>query len=83
MPKNLAGKRRDLTKGQPPYEIWTSPRGDWKFLVVKKNQADDDKPFAIWNVACITPHETDLYGHDTYVSDIKGSMRLVWVDPVW
>ena len=79
--KNLAGKRRDLNKGQAPYEIWAA--GSWVFFVVKKNQVDDNKPFAIWNVACITPHERDLYGHDTYVADVKGSMRLVWIDPVY
>jgi hypothetical protein len=80
--KNLAGKRRNLNKGEAPYEVWTGP-GGWTFFVVKKNQADDDKPYAIWNVACITPHERDLYGHDTYVSDVKDSMRLVWLDPAY
>lgn len=82
MAKNPAGKRRDLSKGQPPYEVWTAP-GGWTFLIVKKNQADDNKPYATWNVACITPHERDLVGHDTYVSEIKGNMRLVWRDPVY
>ena len=79
--KNLAGKSRKLTQGQPPYEIWDS--NGWTFLVLKKNQADDNKPYAIWNVACVTPHETNLYGSDTYVADVKNSMRLVWRDPAY
>jgi len=79
--KNLAGKSRKLSKGEAPYEVWL--RGAWRFLVIKKNQVDDDKPYAIWNVGCVTPMERDMAGHDTYVSDIKGSMNLVWRDPIY
>jgi hypothetical protein len=85
MAKNLAAKRRNLTKGEAPYEVWTGP-GNWTFLVVKKNQAPDKEasnPYAIWNVACATPHETDLYGHDTYASEVKAHMELAWIDPTY
>jgi hypothetical protein len=75
--KNLAGKSREI--GTAPYEVWAL--GDWTWHVLKKYQAQDDKPFARW--FC------DVYGFaheagDTYVDDIKGAgARLVWIDPAY
>ena len=83
--KNPASKRRHLNQDQPPYEIWIDSSG-WAYLVVKKNQAPDKEaanPYAIWNVACVTPHERDLYGHDAYAVEIKRGSELVWIDPAY
>jgi len=77
--KNLALKeRKNYVKGEAPYEVWSD--GDWSWLVLKKWQADDDKPYARW--FCRVFGYSDDMG-DTYVADIKSQARLVWRDPIY
>lgn len=81
MAKNLALKQRPY-KGGIPYETWVA--GSWTWHVLKKWQADDDKPGARWFCQVITPftsEDGDL--GDVYVSDIKSHARLVWRDPAY
>jgi hypothetical protein len=80
MPKNLAGKSRRI--GEAPYEVWstsaTPKPGAWYHHVLKKNQANDAKPYAIWFCDVYGPfHEAG----DVYVSEVKGAGWLVWRDP--
>ena len=74
-PKNPFAKLRPL---ENPYEVWKSPDGTWEYRILKKNQIDDDKPFASCFVAGKTPATfgTWEYG-DMYVKDIKESMIKV------
>jgi hypothetical protein len=72
--KNLCAKTR---KPDQPYEVWQSFDGTWKWLVLKKWQADDDKPYARWFCKVITPIVPDGEMGDVYVSDIKSSARRV------
>jgi hypothetical protein len=84
--KNLCGKTRPQSD---PYEIWQSPDGTWTWLVLKKWQADDDKPYARWFCAVYTPMTYGSYDlatktakgscdlGDTYVADIKRYARKV------
>jgi len=76
-PKNLCGKMRGK---DDPYEVWKSRDGSWEWRVLKKWQADDDKPYARWFCAVKSPFtqgEWDM--GDTYVADIK--RHAVKVDP--
>ena len=73
---NLCAKMRVPSK---PYEIWQSPDGSWTWKVLKKWQADDNKPYARWMCAVYTPMTApgcDM--GDVYVSEIKSQARLVW-----
>lgn len=71
--KNLMGKTRPL---ENPYEVWKSH--GFEFRVLKKYQADDDKPFARWFCATMSPY---TYGSwewgDAYASEIMNSAVLV------
>ena len=68
--KNLCGKTRDLNK---PYEIWSNAQG-WEWRVLKKYQADDNKPYARWFCAVKSPFTYGEYEYgDVYVSEIKES----------
>lgn len=73
MSKNLCGKTVDKDHA---YEVWAA--GDWTWYVLKKWQADDDKPYARWFCLVITPM-TGSSGDmgDCYVSDIKRVARRV------
>lgn len=66
--KNKCAKTRPA---DDPYEVWQY--GDWTWYVLKKWQADDDKPYARWFCKVVTPM-TGPSGDlgDVYVSDIKG-----------
>ena len=57
-----------------PYEVWVS--GDWTWNVLKKWQADDNKPYARWFCHVVTPM-TGPSGDlgDVYVQDIKRNAR--------
>ena len=81
--KNLANKTRRPANGERPYEIWNA--GTWTYVVLKKNQAPDKEaanPYAIWNVGCVTPYErSPEVGRDTYATEVKAEMRMVWIDP--
>lgn len=65
--KNLCFKIRPADK---PYEVWAA--GGWTWYVLKKWQADDDKPFARWFCRVVTPWSGPAgdFG-DVYVVDVK------------
>jgi hypothetical protein len=75
--KNTCNKER---KKDRPYEIWTSFDGSWKWHVLKKWQADDNKPYARWFCFVTSPHVPDGEYGDTYVKDIKQHARLTFTD---
>jgi hypothetical protein len=66
--KNEYAKTRPSSN---PYEIWKNNSG-WTWKVLKKWQADDNKPYARWFCAVTSPF---TYGQeelgDVYVSEIK------------
>jgi hypothetical protein len=66
--KNECAKTRPSSN---PYEIWKNHSG-WTWKVLKKWQADDNKPYARWFCAVTSPF---TYGQeelgDVYVSEIK------------
>lgn len=67
--KNLCLKTRPVSN---PYEVWQSLSGLWTWKVLKKWQADDDKPYARW-FCCVTSPMTAGNGDlgDVYVEEIK------------
>ena len=86
--KNLCGKTR---KRDNPYEVWQA--GDWFWLVLKKWQADDKKPYARWfcdvytpmtggsfDLATMKPIGSSDMG-DVYVQEIKSVARCIYRDP--
>lgn len=64
--KNLCAKTRKVSE---PYEVWEAD--GWKWQVLKKWQADDDKPFARWFCHVTSPFVPDGELGDVYVKDIK------------
>jgi hypothetical protein len=66
--KNLAGKMRPT---ENPYEVWRSHDGTWTWNVLKKWQANDDKPYARWFCNVVTPICPDGEMGDVYVAEIK------------
>lgn len=59
-------------KVENPYEVWKTTDGSWEWKVLKKWQADDDKPFARWFCAVSSPYTAGGFEYgDVYVSDIK------------
>ena len=50
--KNECGKMRPVTN---PYEIWANNSG-WTWKVLKKWQADDNKPYARWFCDVSSPY---------------------------
>jgi hypothetical protein len=77
--KNPCGKMRPREK---PYETWTSLDGTWKWHVLKKWQADDDKPYARWFCNVVTPIVPEGEMGDVYVAEIKQHARLTFRDGV-
>ena len=74
-PKNLCAKRRTVDS---PYETWKSPDGSMEYRILKKNQIDDDKPYASWYVAGKSPMTGGSWEYgDMYVGDIKKNMKKV------
>jgi hypothetical protein len=71
--KNECGKTRPVDN---PYETWRL--GDWEWKVLKKYQADDNKPYARWFCAVTSPF---TYGMpelgDVYASEVMGSARRI------
>lgn len=63
-----------MRKADDPYEVWKSFDGSWTWKVLKKWQADDNKPYARWFCLVVTPY-TGPSGDlgDVYVSEIKRS----------
>src|SRR6184192_2046479 len=63
---------RRTVKETNPYEVWMSADGTWVWLVLKKNQADDYKPYASAFCAVYSPMTgggCDM--GDTYLADIR------------
>lgn len=54
--------------------------GGWTWLVLKKWQADDNKPYARWFCKVYSPIVTDGEMGDVYVTEIKNSAHRVLVD---
>jgi len=73
--KNLCAKTRPETD---PYEVWVSESDGWTWLVLKKWQADDDKPFARWFCKVTSPM-TGPSGDlgDVYVNEVKRYARRI------
>ena len=78
--KNLCSKTRKI---ENPYEVWESPAwesssNNWQYLVLKKYQVDDNKPYARWFCAVKSPHTFGGYEYgDCYVSDVKLGTKKV------
>jgi hypothetical protein len=73
--KNLCLKER---KASDPYEVWQTWDGSWEWRVLKKWQANDDKPYARWMCAVKSPHTWGEFEYgDVYVADIKAQARRV------
>lgn len=71
--KNLCAK---TVKKDNAYEIWEN--GDWRWYVLKKWQADDDKPFARWFCQVYSPNTFPGYDlGDCFVSDVKTNARRI------
>lgn len=73
MMKNLCGK---TVKRAAAYEVWeakdaNAPSGTWTWYVLKKWQAEDNKPFARWFCEVVTPMCPHGEMGDVYVTDIK------------
>lgn len=66
--KNECLKER---KSTDPYEIWRSFDGTWEWHVMKKWQADDNKPYARWMCLVKTPFVPEGEIGDVYVKEIK------------
>jgi hypothetical protein len=79
--KNTQAKMRKI---ENPYEIWMSPVfGGCEYRVLKKWQADDNKPYARWMVAAKS--EATFGGWDMgdeYVENIKAYGRKVYDETV-
>ena len=60
-----------------PYEVWQSPDGSWTWAVLKKWQADDNKPFARWFCNVVSPFTPHGEMGDVYVSEIKSQASKV------
>jgi len=71
--KNLMGKTRTIDN---PYETYTANNWTWK--VLKKYQADDNKPFARWLCAVSSPYTHGGYDMgDVYAKEVLQSARKV------
>lgn len=66
--KNTQAKTRPVDQ---PYEVWKSLDGTWTWNVLKKWQADDDKPYGRWFCQVKSPFVPEGELGDVYVSDIK------------
>ena len=75
--KNLCNKERKVDN---PYEIWQNAfMPGWEWRVLKKWQADDNKPYARYFCAVKSPMTYGEWEYgDTYVTDIKqtGAYKL-------
>lgn len=66
MAKNLCAK---TVRRENAYEVWQA--GDWTWYVLKKYQADDNKPYARWFCDVVTPICPEGEMGDVFVSEIK------------
>jgi hypothetical protein len=66
-----------------PYEIWKSRDGSWTWHVLKKWQADDNKPGARWMCAVKSPMTYGEWEYgDVYVKEIKENAIRVQAEVV-
>lgn len=72
--------RKQTTKDKP-HEVWQTYDGEWTYRVLKKHQADDEKPFARWFVVAETPYSSGDMG-DMYVERVKEGARCIERDGV-
>lgn len=73
MAKNECAKTRPTDN---PYEVWTN--GSWTWKVLKKWQADDNKPYARWFCQVISPFTGPLGDMgDCYVNDIISTAHRI------
>lgn len=88
--KNLCAKTVDR---EHAYEVWQNDRpfmlgdggpdgekfdvGTWTWYVLKKYQADDNKPYARWFCDVVTPIVPDGEMGDVYVTDVKKFARRI------
>lgn len=70
--KNRCAKTR---KADNPYEIWSND--SWTWLVLKKWQVDDSKPFARWYCLVKSPYVPNGEYGDVYASEIRANARRV------
>jgi hypothetical protein len=70
--KNEQGRTVPQPYKDNAYEVWSTLDGSWKWYVLKKYQADDNKEYARWYCLVTSPFvgESGELG-DTYVKDIK------------
>ena len=71
--KNLCGKTRP---DDNPYEIWIGKTG-WEWRILKKYQADDDKPYARAFCKVFSPFCPNGEFGDVYIAEIKTNASLV------
>ncbi len=77
MAKNLCAKTRPVSD---PYEVWKNNQG-WTWLVLKKYQADDNKPYARWFCSVTSPYTQGLSDMgDAYVAEVRRNASLVEVN---
>jgi hypothetical protein len=65
--KNECAKTRPV---ENPYEVWKNNSG-WTWKVLKKWQADDNKPYARWFCWVSSPFMPSGEMGDVYVKEIK------------
>jgi hypothetical protein len=68
--KNLCGK---MVKRENAYEVWSDVLHGWTWYVLKKWQADDNKPYARWFCDVVTPIVPGGEMGDVYVAEIKAN----------
>ena len=72
--KNLCSK---TVKRENAYEVWRSFDGNWTWYILKKWQADDDKPYARWFCDVTSPFTPNGEMGDTYVSEVKANATRI------
>ena len=72
--KNECNKTRPKDN---PYEIWETADASWQWHVLKKYQADDNKPYGRWFCLVKSPFTPNGELGDVYVSEIKSNATKV------
>lgn len=75
--KNLQAKMVKQPYQQNAYEVWQSFDGTWTWYVLKKWQADDNKPYGRWFCLVTSPIVPEGELGDVYVSEIKSSATKI------
>lgn len=78
---NMKNECAKMRKVDDPYEIWRTPDESWEWRVLKKWQADDNKPMARWFCAVKSPFTFGSFEMgDVYVKEIKERAQKVISD---